>query len=106
MSNRQEKRVGKVSVWDKSEAGLLTAIKQAKLEDTVKIGEGAYDVAKIEFVLRDAIWRECQCGTLQVDWNLPQRLGASFVDKDVTKKVPVTLDIKVIRDKINTQLKR
>ena len=90
-SDRPEKRVGDDKVWDKSEAALLTAIKQSKLEYTVNKGEGAFYGPKIEFVLRDAIGRDWQCGTLQVDLNLPERLGASFVDKDGTKKVPVML---------------
>ena len=90
-SDRPEKRVGEDSVWDKSEAALLTAIKKSKLEYTINKGEGAFYGPKIEFVLRDAIGRDWQCGTLQVDLNLPKRLGASFVDKDGTKKVPVML---------------
>ncbi len=90
-SDRPEKRVGDDSVWDKSEAALLSAIKKSKLEYTINKGEGAFYGPKIEFVLRDAIGRDWQCGTLQVDLNLPGRLGASFVDKDGTKKVPVML---------------
>ena len=90
-SDRPEKRVGDDSVWDKSEAALLSAIKQSKLEYTINKGEGAFYGPKIEFVLRDAIGRDWQCGTLQVDLNLPGRLGASYIDKDGTKKVPVML---------------
>ena len=90
-SDRPEKRVGDDSVWDKSEAALLSAIKKSKLEYTINKGEGAFYGPKIEFVLRDAIGRDWQCGTLQVDLNLPSRLGASFVDKDGSKKVPVML---------------
>ena len=90
-SDRPEKRVGEDSVWDKSEAALLSAIKKSKLEYTINKGEGAFYGPKIEFVLRDAIGRDWQCGTLQVDLNLPNRLGATFVDKDGTKKVPVML---------------
>ena len=90
-SDRPEKRVGDNSVWDKSEAALLSAIKKSKLEYTINKGEGAFYGPKIEFVLRDAIGRDWQCGTLQVDLNLPERLGATFVDKDGTKKVPVML---------------
>ena len=90
-SDRPEKRVGDDSVWDKSEAALLSAIKKSKLEYTINKGEGAFYGPKIEFVLRDAIGRDWQCGTLQVDLNLPGRLGASFVDKDGSKKVPVML---------------
>ena len=90
-SDRPEKRVGDDSVWDKSEAALLSAIKKSKLEYTINKGEGAFYGPKIEFVLRDAIGRDWQCGTLQVDLNLPERLGATFVDKDGAKKVPVML---------------
>ena len=90
-SDRPEKRVGDDSVWDKSEAALLSAIKQSKLEYTINKGEGAFYGPKIEFVLRDAIGRDWQCGTLQVDLNLPNRLGASYIAKDGNKKVPVML---------------
>ena len=90
-SDRPEKRVGEDKVWDKSEAALLSAIKKSKLEYTINKGEGAFYGPKIEFVLRDAIGRDWQCGTLQVDLNLPGRLGATYVDKDGTKKVPVML---------------
>jgi len=90
-SDRPEKRVGEDSVWDKSEEALLTAIKKTKLEYTINKGEGAFYGPKIEFVLRDAIGRDWQCGTLQVDLNLPGRLGASYVAKDGSKKVPVMI---------------
>ncbi len=90
-SDRPELRVGDDSVWDKAEAALLEAVKATKLEYTINKGEGAFYGPKIEFVLRDAIGRDWQCGTLQVDFNLPGRLGASYVDKDGTKKVPVML---------------
>ena len=85
------KRQGDDNVWDKSEKALLEAIKASKLEYTVNKGEGAFYGPKIEFVLRDAIGRDWQCGTLQVDLNLPGRLGASFIDKDGSKKIPVML---------------
>ncbi len=90
-SDRPEKRVGDDKIWDKSEKALLAAIKKTKLEYNVNKGEGAFYGPKIEFVLRDAIGRDWQCGTLQVDLNLPERLGATFVDKDGSKKVPVML---------------
>ena len=90
-SDRPEVRVGEDKVWDKAEAALLDAVKASKLEYSINKGEGAFYGPKIEFVLRDAIGRDWQCGTLQVDLNLPARLGASFVDKDGTKKVPVML---------------
>ena len=90
-SDRPKIRVGDDSVWNKSEAALLEAIKTSKLEYTINKGEGAFYGPKIEFVLRDAIGRDWQCGTLQVDLNLPGRLGATYVDKDGSKKVPVML---------------
>ena len=90
-SDRPDLRVGDDSVWDKSEAALLEAIKETKLEYTVNKGEGAFYGPKIEFVLRDAIGRDWQCGTLQVDLNLPGRLGATYVEKDGSKKIPVML---------------
>ena len=90
-ADRPEVRVGDDKVWDKAEASLLEAVKATKLEYSINKGEGAFYGPKIEFVLRDAIGRDWQCGTLQVDLNLPERLEASYVDKDGTKKVPVML---------------
>ena len=90
-SDRPEKRVGDDEVWDKSEKALLEAVKKTKLKYEINKGEGAFYGPKIEFVLRDAIGRDWQCGTLQVDLNLPSRLGATFVDKDGSKKTPVML---------------
>ena len=90
-SDRPDKRVGDDKVWDKSENALLEAIKKTNLEYSINKGEGAFYGPKIEFVLRDAIGRDWQCGTLQVDLNLPGRLGASYIDKDGSKKVPVML---------------
>ena len=90
-SDRPEKRVGDDKVWDKSETALLEAIKASKLEYTINKGEGAFYGPKIEFVLRDAIGRDWQCGTLQVDLNLPSRLGATYVEKDGSKENPVML---------------
>ena len=90
-SDRPNLRVGDDSVWDKAETALLEAVKATKLEYSINKGEGAFYGPKIEFVLRDAIGRDWQCGTLQVDFNLPSRLGASYVDKDGSKKIPVML---------------
>ena len=90
-SDRPKVRVGEDKIWDKSEAALLEAIKTSKLEYSISSGEGAFYGPKIDFILRDAIERDWQCGTLQVDLNLPSRLGATFVDKDGSKKVPVML---------------
>ena len=90
-ADRPDVRVGDDEVWDKAEASLLEAVKASKLEYSINKGEGAFYGPKIEFVLRDAIGRDWQCGTLQVDLNLPGRLDASYVDNDGTKKVPVML---------------
>ena len=90
-SDRPDLRVGDDKVWDKSEAALLKAVTASKLKYSINKGEGAFYGPKIEFVLRDAIGRDWQCGTLQVDLNLPGRLGASYIDKDGSKKVPVML---------------
>ena len=90
-SDRPDLRVGDDDVWDKSEAALIKAVKASKLEYSINKGEGAFYGPKIEFVLRDAIGRDWQCGTLQVDLNLPGRLGASYVDRDGSKKIPVML---------------
>jgi threonyl-tRNA synthetase len=90
-ADRPEVRVGSDEVWDKAEASLLDAVKASKLEYSINKGEGAFYGPKIEFVLRDAIGRDWQCGTLQVDLNLPERLGASYVEKDGSKKIPVML---------------
>ena len=90
-ADRPEVRVGDNKVWDKAEASLLEAVKASKLEYSINKGEGAFYGPKIEFVLRDAIGRDWQCGTLQVDFNLPGRLDATYVDKDGTKKTPVML---------------
>jgi len=90
-SDRPEKRVGDDEIWDKSEKALLDAIKESGLSYEINKGEGAFYGPKIEFVLIDAIGRDWQCGTLQVDFNLPGRLGASYVANDGTKKIPVML---------------
>ncbi len=90
-SDRPEKRVGDDAIWDKSEKALLEAIKASGLSFEINKGEGAFYGPKIEFVLVDAIGRDWQCGTLQVDFNLPGRLEASYVSNDGSKKVPVML---------------
>ena len=90
-SDRPAKRVGDDKLWDKAEAALLEAVKASKLDYSINKGEGAFYGPKIEFVLRDAIGRDWQCGTLQVDFNLPGRLGATYIDKDGVKKNPVML---------------
>ena len=90
-SDRPKKRVGDDKIWDKAEIALLKAIKQTKLKYEINKGEGAFYGPKIDFVLRDTIGRDWQCGTLQVDLNLPGRLGSSYVASDGSKKVPVML---------------
>ncbi len=90
-SDRPAKRVGDDKLWDKAEKALLDAVKTSKLSYSINKGEGAFYGPKIEFVLRDAIGRDWQCGTLQVDLNLPQRLDATYIDKDGVKKNPVML---------------
>ncbi len=90
-SDRPKKRVGDDAVWDKSEKALKDAMEATGLEYSLNPGEGAFYGPKLEFVLRDAIGRDWQCGTLQVDLNLPGRLGATFVDEDGQKKTPVML---------------
>ena len=90
-SDRPEKRVGDDKIWDKAEVALKNAMEATKLDYTFNPGEGAFYGPKLEFVLRDAIGRDWQCGTLQVDLNLPGRLGATYVDENGQKKVPVML---------------
>ena len=90
-SDRPEKRVGSDAIWDKSEEALKIAIEATGLSYTHNPGEGAFYGPKIEFVLRDAIGRDWQCGTLQVDLNLPDRLSANFIAEDGQKYPPVML---------------
>jgi threonyl-tRNA synthetase len=90
-SDRPEKRIGSDETWDRSEAALKAAVEAAGLEYGLNPGEGAFYGPKLEFVLRDAIGRDWQCGTLQVDLNLPARLGAGFIGEDSQKHAPVML---------------
>ena len=90
-SDRPPKRVGSDEIWDKAEAALRQASAAAGIETTLNPGEGAFYGPKLEFVLRDAIGRDWQCGTLQVDFNLPGRLGASYIGEDGQKHTPVML---------------
>jgi threonyl-tRNA synthetase len=90
-SDRPAKRVGSDEIWDNAEAALKTACEAAGIETTLNPGEGAFYGPKLEFVLRDAIGRDWQCGTLQVDFNMPVRLGASYIGEDSQKHVPVML---------------
>ena len=90
-SDRPAKRVGSDEVWDKAEDALRRASAAAGIETSLNPGEGAFYGPKLEFVLRDAIGRDWQCGTLQVDFNMPVRLGASYVAEDGQKHTPVML---------------
>ena len=90
-SDRPENRVGSDEIWDKSEKALRTAMEATGLDYIVNPGEGAFYGPKLEFVLRDAIGREWQCGTLQVDLNMPERLGGTFIAEDGKKYHPVML---------------
>ena len=91
LSTRPEKRVGSDETWDKAEEALAAALKQNKLEYDLQPGEGAFYGPKIEFSLKDTLGRVWQCGTIQLDFNLPVRLGAEYVDEDNTRKAPVML---------------
>ncbi|MCB5188060.1 threonine--tRNA ligase [Methylobacillus caricis] len=91
LSTRPEKRVGSDEAWDKAEESLAAALRQNDLEYEIQPGEGAFYGPKIEFTLKDSLGRLWQCGTIQLDPNLPERLGAEYVDEDNTRKHPVML---------------
>ncbi len=91
LSTRPQKRVGSEAQWDKSEGALKTALNEAKLEWELQPGEGAFYGPKIEFSLKDCIGRVWQCGTLQLDFSMPDRLGAEYVAEDNSRKIPVML---------------
>ena len=90
-SDRPARRVGSNEVWDKAEAALKRAVEAADLNYEFNPGEGAFYGPKLEYVLRDAIGRDWQCGTIQVDLNMPQRLGAFYIRPDGEKTVPVMI---------------
>jgi threonyl-tRNA synthetase len=90
-SDRPEKRIGEDAVWDKAEAALMAALEASGRPWTLNKGEGAFYGPKLEYVLRDAIGRDWQCGTVQVDLNLPGRLGAFYIDDHSNKVTPVML---------------
>jgi threonyl-tRNA synthetase len=90
-SDRPEKRSGSDEVWDRSESALLAATRKAGIEPEMNPGEGAFYGPKLEFVLTDAIGRDWQCGTHQVDFVLPERLDASYIGEDGNKHRPVML---------------
>ncbi|WP_372610010.1 threonine--tRNA ligase [Halomonas sp.] len=91
LSTRPEGFMGEPGLWDRAEAGLEAALDATGLEWELQPGEGAFYGPKIEFALRDCLNRVWQCGTLQLDFNLPGRLGAQFVDEDGVRKTPVML---------------
>jgi threonyl-tRNA synthetase len=91
LSTRPENRIGSEEVWDKLEGALSNALDTMGLDYVLYPGEGAFYGPKLEFVLRDAIGRDWQCGTLQVDMNLPERFDISYVAEDGSKKRPVML---------------
>ncbi len=90
-ADRPPKRVGSDEVWDRAEEALKVACRAAGIDYTLNPGEGAFYGPKLEFVLRDAIGRDWQCGTLQVDFNMPGRLGAYYIDEHSQKRTPVML---------------
>ena len=90
-SDRPITRVGSDEIWDKAEKALINAMEATGLEYSLNPGDGAFYGPKLEFVLRDAIGRDWQCGTLQVDLNLPGRLNATYIGEDGQKKTPVML---------------
>jgi threonyl-tRNA synthetase len=91
LSTRPEKRVGADETWDKAESALKAALVENKLEFDLQPGEGAFYGPKIEFTLKDSLSRLWQCGTIQLDFNLPERLGAEYVTEDNSRKHPVML---------------
>jgi len=90
-ADRPPKRVGSDAIWDRSEEALKTASSAAGIAYSLHPGEGAFYGPKLEFVLRDAIGRDWQCGTLQVDFTMPERLGAYYIDEHSAKRTPVML---------------
>ncbi len=90
-SDRPPRRVGADEVWDQAEAALQQAARAAGIDYSLNPGEGAFYGPKLEFTLRDAIGRDWQCGTLQVDLNMPERLGAHYIDERSAKRTPVML---------------
>ena len=91
LSTRPEKRVGSDEAWDKAEAALDAALKAKGLSFDLQPGEGAFYGPKIEFALKDCLGRVWQCGTIQLDFSLPERLGAAYVAEDNSRKIPVML---------------
>ena len=91
VATRPEKRVGSDALWDKAEAAVIESLKQSGCDFQISAGDGAFYGPKIEYSLKDAIGRVWQCGTMQVDFNMPERLGAEYVAEDNSRKTPVML---------------
>jgi threonyl-tRNA synthetase len=91
LSTRPKKRVGSEVQWDRAEAALRSALEHKKLSWELQPGEGAFYGPKIEFSLKDSIGRVWQCGTLQLDFSMPERLGAEYVAEDNSRQIPVML---------------
>jgi threonyl-tRNA synthetase len=91
VATRPEKRVGSDVLWDKAESAVIESLKQSGCDFQISPGEGAFYGPKIEYSLKDAIGRVWQCGTMQVDFNMPERLGAEYVAEDNSRRVPVML---------------
>ncbi|MEM7303954.1 MAG: threonine--tRNA ligase [Pseudomonadota bacterium] len=91
LSTRPEQRVGEEELWDKAEESLKIALENKGLKYTLQPGEGAFYGPKIEFTLRDSLGRRWQCGTVQLDFSMPYRLDASYIDEDGSKKTPVMI---------------
>ena len=91
VATRPEKRVGSDDLWDKAEQALMESLRRSGLEFTVAPGDGAFYGPKIEYTLKDALGRQWQCGTIQVDFNMAERLGAEYVAEDNSRRTPVML---------------
>ncbi|MEO9121599.1 MAG: threonine--tRNA ligase, partial [Burkholderiaceae bacterium] len=91
VATRPDKRIGADEVWDKSEKALMESLDRTHCAYEISVGEGAFYGPKIEYTLKDAIGRHWQCGTIQVDFSMPQRLGAEYVDANDQRKAPVML---------------
>lgn len=91
IATRPEKRIGSDEVWDKAEQALMQSLKDSGCAYEIAEGEGAFYGPKIEYTLKDAIGREWQCGTIQVDFSMPERLGAEYVDAQDQRRTPVML---------------
>ncbi len=96
VATRPEKRIGSDEIWDKAEHALMEALRRSGVEFAISPGDGAFYGPKIEYHLKDAIGRTWQCGTMQVDFSMPVRLGAEYVAEDNTRKVPVMLHRAVV----------